>query len=173
MDKFLAFTWFFGCLVQKSFGAVDDYYGAKSWDDALEWLTKQPRPLTSIQYWGHGSVGRVWLAQQAIEASKFSVLIPCVTPASIVWFRTCSTFQGPAGYDFSKYLSNLLNCTIAGHTRVIGLLQGGLHTRKPNTEPSWPVDEGELPATAFYPQYGLAWSNNTVTCFVTNVPEGW
>ena len=169
-QKFLALSWLVGCWLQKLFGKVDKYYGASSWKDALEWLTKQGT-LTSIQYWGHGSPGCVWLAEQNSPVSQFHVLKPCVTADTLLWFRTCSTFQGAAGHTFSEHLSNDLNCTVAGYTRIIGLFQGGLHTRKPHTLPSWPITDVEFPKS-WLPQW-LRWGNNTITCFTTKIPDGW
>jgi len=169
---FLALTWKIGCFLHKLFGKLDDYRAATSWEDAFAWLEHQPKPLTSIQYWGHGSPGSVWLAQKAMPATRFRALIPYVTPDTVIWFRTCSTFQGQRGYDFSKYLVDLLQCTVAGHTRIIGLLQGGLHTRKPNELPSWPLTEGEHPKS-FWASLGLKGGNHTIFCLRASIPKGW
>lgn len=169
----LKVSWFLGCWIQKLFGAVDKYYGASSWEDALAWLSVQGAPLKSIQYWGHGSPGTIWLAQMAMPVDKFIETVkPKVVPDSIIWWRVCSAFQGLKGQGFSKRLANELDCTIAGHTRTIGPMQGGLHTRKPNTEPSWPVTDGELPSTILT-MLGIDTGNNTILCTTTKVPEGW
>jgi len=168
---FLKTSWLVGCWLQKLFGKVDRYYGASNWAEALHWLSQQG-PLESIQYWGHGSPGDVWLAGKALMRSSLGVLKPQLSPTSLLWFRTCSTFQGGAGYSFSMNLSTILGCTIAGHTRVIGLFQGGLHTRKPDSYPSWPLSEGEFPKS-FWTSIGLKWGNHTVTCLATKIPEGW
>ena len=81
---FLSFFWAAGCFIQKLFGKVDAYYGATSWDDAMSWLVGRPGTLTSVQYWGHGSPGIVWLAQMAIPLEKFIILInQKVDPSSI------------------------------------------------------------------------------------------
>ena len=164
-------SWFLGCWFQKLFGKVDAYYGATSWADALTWLTKLKGPFTSVQYWGHGGPGVVWLAQRACPTYDFTVLRTKVTPTTVVWFRTCSTFQGTRGYSFALTLCSLLGCVIAGHTRVIGPLQGGLHTQAPDTPPSWSLDEGELPKS-WWPA-SLHWGSNTVTCLATKIPKGW
>lgn len=171
---FLKTFWWFGCFIQKLFGKVDDYYGATSWDDALTWLSSKPDgTLSSIQYWGHGSPGAVYLAGEVLSWSKFITAVRSkVTPASLVWWRVCSSFQGPQGYVFSKKLADELNCTIAGHTREIGPMQGGLHTRKPQTDPSWPLTEGELPKS-WLTSIGWAGGNNTIFCLTTKIPDGW
>lgn len=165
-------SWAIGCFIQRWFGPVDAYYGAASWDDALKWILTRPKPITSIQYWGHGSEGRVWLAQVSVPAEEWLKVRPQLAdnPNVLLWFRTCSTFAGKAGHEFSRRLADGLNCVIAGHTRIIGLLQGGLHTRKPHTPASWPIEETELPGSKWpYLQKG----NNTITCFATRIPEGW
>lgn len=168
---FLKTSWLVGCLFQKLFGAVDDYYGATSWDDAVIWLRNRPSKLTMIQYWGHGSPGAIWLGGRYGWFGVFGDATNNIDSNTVVWLRTCSTFQGPAGHEYSEKMSDLLGCTVAGHTRIIGPLQGGLHTRKPYSDPSWPVTEGELPKS-WIPSF-FRWGNNTVTCLATKIPSGW
>ena len=69
------------------------------------------------------------------------------------------------------HLADLLDCTIAAHTRVIGLWQGGLHTHQPRTLPSWPVDEGEY--KGLLPAHLFPVGNNVIFCMTTRIPEGW
>jgi hypothetical protein len=171
-QAFLALTWKIGCFLHKLFGKLDAYHAATSWEDAFSWLEQQPGTLSSIQYWGHGSPGTAWLAGKSVDRSYFKKLVGKVTSRSVLWFRTCSTFQGSAGYDFSKYLVDTLQCTAAAHTRIIGLWQGGLHTRKPNELPSWPISEGELPKS-FWTTLGLKRGNNTIFCLRASIPKGW
>lgn len=168
---FLKTSWLVGCWLQKLFGAVDAYYGATSWENAIQWLALQPAPLSSIQYWGHGSPGCVYLAQKNIVPLGFYALRDSVTSKTVIWFRTCSTFQGARGQHFAMALADLLQCTVAGHTRIIGPLQGGLHTHVAAQSPSWPVSEGELPKS-WLPSW-IRGGNNTVTCLATKIPQGW
>jgi len=169
---FLCLTWKIGCFLHKLFGKLDDYYGAASWDDAFKWLETRPKPLMMIQYWGHGSPGTAWLAQMKLDEHQFIRLVASMTPSSTLWFRTCSTFQGQHGYDISKYLSTLLNCTVAGHTRTIGVLQSGLHTRKPNQPATWPLNEADEGNPKLV-NLGLQWGNNTIFCLRASIPSGW
>jgi hypothetical protein len=171
-QHFLALTWRIGCCIHWVFGKLDAYYGASSWDDAFKWLESRPGMLTSVQYWGHGSPGTAWLAGKPIDVTQFKRIQHKVVPATVLWFRTCSTFQGESGHTVSKYLTNLLGCTVAAHTRIIGVFQGGLHTRRPGEEPSWPVTEGEFPNSKLA-QLGLKWGNNTVLCLAARIPKGW
>lgn len=166
----LKVTWIVGCFFQKLFRVIDDYKGVASWKEAEEWLLSLKK-VSHIQYWGHGSPGCVWISQKYVSMSEWESLKPVVTPETVIWFRTCSTFQGLRGQHYSKTISNTLNCTIGGHTRIIGLLHGGLHTRRPNTDPSWPVTEGELPPS-WIPSH-FRWGNNTVWFWATKIPEGW
>jgi hypothetical protein len=173
MQRCLGFSWFLGCWFQKLIGKVDKYYGASSWADAIDWLkAQQPALLTNIQYWGHGRPGKVMLAGRYLDIGTMVALKPCVAPNTIIWFRTCSTFQGVPGHEFSSTLSNLLGCVVAGHTRVIGLFQGGLHTRRAGAPASWPTTEGEFKENILS-NNGLIWGNNTIFCLTTDVPKGW
>lgn len=171
MQKFLKTSWLVGCWFQKLVGAVDDYYGASSWEDAKAWLVKQETPLTTIQYWGHGSPGIVWLAGTPIYTSQWLSLKPFLSPDSLVWFRVCSSFQGRAGQAFSKRLADGLGCTIGGHTRIIGLWQGGLYTLAPNSMPSWSVDEG-INISNIRDDFKF-WNKHTILCLGTSIPKGW
>ena len=167
---FLKLCWAVGCWFQKVVGAVDAYYGASSWADAKDWLLKQKTPITVLQYWGHGSPAIVWSAGHAIPLSEWLSLKPILSPNSLVWFRVCNSFQGTRGQAFSKLLADNLGCTIAGHTRIIGIWQGGLYTRTPGSEPSWSVDEG---ADFLLSDYLRFWKNHTIFCLRTSIPKGW
>lgn len=168
---FLKLSWMVGCWIQRLFGAVDQTKGFDSWDAAIAWLKDRPGSIASLQFWGHGSPGAVYMAGREAPTLLWLQLSGKLTTASVIWFRACSVFQGESGYAFSKVLANGLNCTIAAHTRIVGFFQGGLYTRKPNTEPSWPKEEGELPGRLA--RLGLRWGNRTVICFATKIPAGW
>lgn len=172
-QSFLMLCWAVGCWFQKLVGAVDDYFGAESWEHAEEWLKRRGKPISQIQYWGHGSPGCVWLAQKLITVQQWLNIKAVLEPSqdTLIWFRTCSTFQGSKGHAFSKALADGLGCTIGGHTRIIGPLQGGLHTRKPSADPSWPDSEGELPKS-WWPSH-LRWGPHTIICLATKIPKGW
>jgi len=168
---FLKASWAVGCWLQKRLGLVDDYYGAASWLEAAEWLRQHEGPFQSIQYWGHGSPGLVWLAGKSMPEAFFAPVKPKLTADSTIWFRCCSVFCGAWGQEFSRMLADSLGCVIAGHTVTIGPWQGGLHTRKPFTSPSWPATERE-PGTGI-PVHLLPVFPNTIFCLTTTIPEGW
>lgn len=167
---FLKMTWLIGCWLQKLFGAVDEYKGVSSWEEAHQWLMSLNQ-IESLQYWGHGSPGAVWISQKLITAKQWASLRDRMMPSSLIWFRTCSTFQGLKGITYAKEVANGLGCTAAGHTRIIGPLQGGLHTIGPNAPATWPIAEGEFP-TSWWPPH-LRWGNNTITFLATKIPKGW
>ena len=171
-DHALAFWWWVGCVIQKLFGQVDDYYGAETWADAKAWLDSKPGPFMSVQYWGHGSQGTVWLAGKPVGWDQWLLLKSKMLPTSLLWFRICSSFGGRMGQQMSQVLADGLNCIVAGHTRIIGFIQGGLHTRKPNTPPSWAESEQELTET-WLTDAGLQWGNNSIFRFQTKIPDGW
>lgn len=171
MQWCLKTSWLLGCVFQKLVGAVDDYYGASSFADAEAWL-KTKGPLTSIQYWGHGSPGVIWLAGEAVPTKAWVSLKTLLSgPDAILWFRVCDSFQGASGQNFSRLLANNLNCTIAGHTRIIGLWQGGLYTRTPHSDPSWSVSEGGEPS--WLREDFKFWNKHTIFCLRTSIPKGW
>jgi len=171
---FLKTCWIAGAKIQKSTGAADAYFGANTWEEAFAWLRSQPT-VTSLQFFGHGAPASVYVGEADLDWSALTdVLKPKCTPATVVWFRGCSTFQGAKGHTFSQFMADNLRCTVAGHTRITGPWSGGLHTRKPNTAASWPQAEGEV-APSWIPK-DLKWSwpgPNMVLCTATKVPEGW
>ena len=172
-NKFLKLCWALGARLQVLFGVADACYGAGSWNDVYTWLASLgPCQFELIQYWGHGSPGCVWLHSRMLRWFEFiNVLRPLVTKDTVLWFRTCNSFRGTSGQEFSRVLANGLRCTVAGHTRTIGLIQGGLHTRKQDTLPSWRTSEGELP-DSWLPGY-MRWGPNSVWFWQTKIPEGW
>lgn len=168
----LMMTWALGSRLQKLFGIADEVYGASSWQDAKDWLLNlDTYKIESLQYWGHGSPGTTWLAGVPMPRTFFLTVKYLLDTNSLIWFRTCSTFQGRAGIELSRHLADTLECTIAGHTRIIGFLQGGLHTRKPFEPASWQENEKDLPSK-FLPQW-LVWGKNTIFCFQNKVPKNW
>lgn len=170
---FLKTSWRVGCALQKFFGAVDEYHGAESWDDAVAWLlTKQN--ITSLQYWGHGSPGIVWLAQKPMPYGALLPVKAALAPFALVWFRCCSVFQGRAGYAFAKTLADAMGCTVAGHSYIIGLWQSGLHTHRAGWHCGWSIDEGaEKLRCPRWPTYLRPWLPRTVFCLTTEVPKEW
>lgn len=152
---FLTTSWIVGGLLYRALGRIDEVYGATSWLDAVAWLNAvdQGREIAEIQYWGHGRWGRVMIGTDRFDAralddgthpmhDDFRAISARLTPASLVWFRTCMTFGTQVGQHFASSCARFFNCRVAGHTYVVGPLQSGLHSLSPGEAPSWPVVEG-------------------------------
>ena len=173
-QKLLMLSWLVGCWLQKLFGQVDAYHGIESIDEMRDLMKAKNTTFSSIQYWGHGSPGVVWISSKPHFDYHWFWLASFLKPESVVWFRVCQLFQGQVGERFSRTLSNHLGCTVAAHTRIIGLWQGGLHTRTPFSSPSWSLEEGlEVRKWAWLRDDFRFWNKNTVFCLVTKVPKGW
>lgn len=167
----LSWSWAVGAHLQKLFGFADAVYGAKSWEEATAWLRLHPtKHFDSIQFWGHGAPGVMYIGGMPAQRDTFNFLLGRVS-GGLIWFRACSVFQGHMGHLFSERLANTLGCIVAGHTRIIGLFQGGLHTRAPHTAACWPKTEGELPKS-WIPPY-LRWGPRSIFCLTTRIPAGW
>lgn len=176
MNALLALSWRVGAWIQKKLGIVDDVYGFDSvrrlrWIMSLAKMIKNPK-FTSVQFWGHGCPGYTFIAgQEMTEYDWTDILSDIVVPGATVWFRTCSTFQGALGKQFARGIADSLGVKAAGHTRTIGVLQGGLHTCTPNNPPTWRVEEGYLPGSLA--KLGLKWGDRTVFFWTTEIPKGW
>jgi len=171
---FLKTSWLVGCWLQKLFGKVDDYHGVDSLEEMIEWLQSKNTTFSSIQYWGHGSPGVVWISGQPLFENQWFWLESLLQADSVVWFRVCSLFQGKKGEVFSRILANRLGCAIAAHTRTIGVWQGGLHTRTPNSFPNWSLNEGtEIRKWSWLRDDFRFWNKNTIFCLRASIPKGW
>jgi hypothetical protein len=164
-------------------GRFDACYGTLNWADGLAWLANiQPgRPIAEIQYWGHGLPGTACLNNQLLDVSVVSSshsLNPALRkiarrlegPEALWWFRACSVFQAEAGQGFARVWSTFLGCRVAGFTRVIGPLQGGLHSLRPGRKPDWAVTEGQ--ESSWLPQW-IKWGPHTVNCLTGRIPDEW
>lgn len=176
---FLRLSWVVGAWLMRMRGKADHVAGFTSWSAALAWLAtvESERRIASIQFWGHGSPGRIYLNRVAFGStslgyysSPLAMIAARLEPGATFWMRSCSVFQGIVGRAFAVGLAGALRCRVASHTRVVGLLQGGLHTLAPGAEPSWPATEGEPPG--LWPAW-LQTDGRTVGCWTARVPDGW
>lgn len=150
---FLRLVWMLYAHVQKAIGNCDVVIGANSWREALEQVGKFTY-IRSLQYWGHGSDGTAWLAGEWLSVERLIPLAKNFAPDAYVWFRTCYTFNKPVGRLFALRLAEVLDCTVAGHTKVIGLLQPGFQRLEPGEIPDWADETG-----------------STLWCFQVNLPS--
>lgn len=173
-DK-LAAAWRPGTLLYRALRRVDATYGATSWDDAIAWLAARASPIRELQYWGHGTWGRVLVDREPIDASSLHRLAPvraALAPDALVWFRTCEAFGSPAGLDFAARAADYLGARVAGHTYVIGYYQSGLHALAPGVAPDWSPREGVVAGQSA----GKASARNepnTITCLRGTIPRPW
>lgn len=180
--KELRLSWITGGKFYKLFRSVEHHAGFDSWVDALKWLDSVApgQQINSIQFWGHGSPGRVWINGEYLSARSVLATSPHrnlllnlkerLTSDSLIWFRSCNVFAGQEGHLFAKLMASMMGCTIASHTYIVGPWQSGLHTIRPGEEPSWNLEEGldgeEL-------KWSMPWSPNTIFCLTGKIPKGW
>jgi hypothetical protein len=186
----LTFSWRVGGVLYRALGRLDDWKGAASWPEALDWLLERSREerIAEIQFWGHGNWGcvlidRVPLDLRALEPghawqARLAAVRERLVPGgdALWWFRTCETFGTARGHAFARAWTRFFGCRAAGHTYVIGPWQSGLHSLGPGEEPHWPVEEGVPPVARSGLRRGL-WSGprvpNTITCLHGRVPPGY
>lgn len=179
----LRFSWITGGKFYSMFRSVEHYAGFLSWIEAIKWLlsVEPDKKINSIQFWGHGSPGRVWIngdflsARSVLASSSHRELLinlkQRLTKDSLVWFRSCNVFTGKEGHLFATTMSKFLDCTVASHTFIVGPWQSGLHTIKPGEEPTWSVEEGL--GVNGEKLWSMPWSPNTIFCLTGKIPKGW
>ncbi len=180
--RLLVLAWRLGAWLYLLLGRLDDWYGAASWSDALEWLATHRRtePLREVQFWGHGKFGEARIGGEVLDATAVTPKHPLharlyavrerLRGEGLWWFRTCSTFATPRGQDFAQRFTDFLGCRTAGHTFIIGPFQSGLHSLAPGQQPSWPPDEG---VDGERPLWSKPGQPNTITCLHSRVPAGY
>ena len=160
---------------------------ARDWPTALADLLARTegRTLDEIQFWGHGKWGEALIGQDRLDArtiatggalhDPFCTLAPRLAgPDATLWFRTCETFGAHRGQTFARAISDLLGCSVAGHTHIIGPWQSGLHRLRPGQRPAWSPDSGLRKGSAEAPQQAR-WSRpglpRSVSCLRRALPS--
>lgn len=187
----LALSWKWGGKLYQMFHRFDLVISALSWEHAIEQILykTQDCPIGEIQFWGHGWPGAAFVGSDRLdiydfleghrsELANFLIQLSSQLDAdSLVWFRTCATFCGAKGQAFAYHLSDLLGCTVAGHTHIIGPWQAGLHTLKPHQDPYWSVGEGIAEGTPSRVKKAKTstpfTSPNGISCLTSKIPKGW
>lgn len=170
-------------------GRIDASRAATSWDEALSWLARvrPDEPLDEIQYWGHAKWGQAFIDDDRLTVDALAKSSPHAdnlraiakrmrSPSSLLWFRTCELFGADAGHDFARRFSDFMGCRVAGHTRVIGFWQSGLHSLSPGQIPTWSTDEGLVDGTPSHPISATDSSpfmDHTIHCLQGAIPHGW
>lgn len=183
----LRFSWITGGKFYKTFRGVEHHQGFDSWVEALKWIVsvEPDKKINSIQFWGHGSPGRVWINGEALSARSVLAtsehrdlllkLKERLTKDSVVWFRSCNVFSKQEGHLFAKLFSKMLGCRIASHTFIVGPWQSGLHTIEPDQEPTWSIEEGikKKKDGSEEKLWSMPWSPNTIFCLTGQIPKDW
>ena len=153
-ERFLRTSWRTGARLYAGLGRVDHHFGARSWQEALEWLgTIAPeRKIAELQLWGHGHWGLAKIDSDTLSMASFrrghahrplvERLAQRMDEDALLWFRTCETLGADAGQAFATACTEELGVRVAGHTFVIGVLQSGLHGLLPGRAPHWDPEEG-------------------------------
>lgn len=168
-DRFLLLWWKIGGFIMKLFGRIDDMKGVRSWKEAITWLNSHDE-ISSIQFWGHGSPGAIWIGSDPLVSWKLDenwrMLSNKLLPGAVFWIRACSVFRGAIGKSIAITLRDSLRCKVAGHVRIVGLIQPGLRTLSAGRSPiQWPQDpkrEGWFP-----------WDDRSVFCLRSSFPSNW
>jgi hypothetical protein len=167
----LADSWQLGGSVYRRLGRLDATRGCKTWAEAIGWL-KDFKFVDEVQFWGHGSPGRLWLGGQSLQPQDLKSL----DVRRLFWARTCGSFAGYPGQRLAWELAQTLGCKVAGHTHNIGLLHSGLRTLLPGRMANWSSYEGVKTGTPEAPQQ-VEWSSplapRTITFLHNDIPTGW
>jgi hypothetical protein len=183
----LGLSWHYGTQLYRAFGAVDAAFGARSFDEALAWLSgyRGARPIAELQFWGHGKWGAIFVDREVLDRSvlqpnhrlhgAFQGFRERLEPNALLWFRTCETLGATRGQDFAQALGDATGARVAGHTFVIGFFQSGLHCLAPGRRPLWSGEEGLAQGSAASPERALPSlpnAPNTITCLQSAIPDG-
>lgn len=181
----LSTAWWAGARLYRGRGLLDDFLGAASWSEALDYLAEHraEHPLAEVQFWGHGKWGDARIAADVLDErallrshplhAKLARVRQRLTPGALWWFRTCETFGAERGQHFARAFADFLGARTASHTFVIGYWQSGLHALDPGKAPDWSPEEGLIEGSARSP-VRAAWSapgqTNTISCLQGKLP---
>lgn len=183
----LTYSWIAGARLYRALGRFDAEHSVTSWTEGLDAVlaASEHERISEIQYWGHGKWGLARVGDERLDLERIEndsairdrliEIRDRLCDDALLWFRTCETFGAERGHEFSRSLSALLNCDVAGHTYIIGPWQSGLHRLRRGAKPSWDPREGLIKGDPQNP-HRAAWSRplapNTITCFRGDIPAG-
>ena len=181
--RLLGWSWRAGAALYRARGWLDGSLGARSVDEAFDFLGRAEDPIAEIQFWGHGKWGRALVDGESFDRSalapnhrlrpKLEALRERLAPGALVWFRTCETLGALPGQDFARALGDFLGARVAGHTFVIGFWQSGLHALEPGAAPTWDPREGLAGGTPERPERAHVSGPhlpNTISCLTGRLP---
>lgn len=182
----LGLAWQVGAHLYRGLGRLDAAFGARNFDEALEWLggVDASYPIAEVQFWGHGKWGRVFIERDVLDASalreghrlrrRLDAVRERLTSDALIWFRSCETFGARQGQDFAARLADYSGARVAGHTFVIGFFQSGLYVLRPGKVPHWSPSEGLARGTPEKPERALPsgpQEPHTVTALTGHIPS--
>jgi hypothetical protein len=184
----LSHAWRGGTQLYRALGRCDGSFGAASFSEGLSWLARYrpTRPISEVQYWGHGKWGRLFIAGEPFGRAAFAATHPHhrelsalrarLTGGALLWFRTCETFGAESGLAFAQNCADFFGCAVAGHTFIIGYWQSGLCRLEPGRTPNWSASEGLLEGSPHAPRKADSSGPRkprTITCLTGRVPSTW
>lgn len=177
-------SWFAGGMLYRLFRSLDHCRSASNLKENFTWLKDfmPEEKVAAWQFWGHGypggfKIGKDFFTVECMEPGH--PIFPALdefrsrlTPDSLIWLRTCASFQGVEGRELAVQMANFFGCRVAAHTRNIGAFHSGLYSVSPGRLPAWKDSDGENPHTG-----ELLGSNplakHTVTFLHGNFPKTW
>lgn len=183
----LTHSWWAGGRLFRRVRRLDHMHGFDTWGKALAWLAtvESDKPIREIQFWGHGSPGKVWIKAKPMtkhafeDPAFFGPLMQIrdrLTDDALIWFRTCATFCATRGREFATEWASQMNCRVAAHTYNIHAFQSGLHSLGPGETPRWPDTEGIAEGTPDRPlalRWSVPWASNTIFALRSTLPRNW
>lgn len=169
-DTPVGFTWKVGAFFGRPF--FDKIIYAKNWFDCENQLKALTEKYDEVQFWGHGSPGKIYIGGQNDPSSFWGNLEKVLNKDATVWLRVCSFAHGDHGKVMMHILSEVLGARLIAHTYVIGTWasQSGMHAvdTKNNLLAEWPDEEGRK-ENVFTSSNPLA--PNTVSAFRMFAPK--
>jgi hypothetical protein len=123
-------------------------------DAVTKILARRPQPgeVRSLQFWGHGWPGGMFVGDEALTPESFGEdhphraelerLMPYLHSRVRVYFEGCQTFAGTDGKRLARASAAFFGSrtTVSGHTRLLGynLDWGGSVRLRNGEEPAWP-----------------------------------
>jgi hypothetical protein len=120
-------------------------------------LARRPRPgeVRSLQFWGHGWPGGMFVGDEALTPESFDAghphrgelerLLPFLHPTVRVYFEGCQTFAAADGKRLARAAAAFFGprTVVSGHTRLLGynLDWGGSVRLRRGEAPAWPDDD--------------------------------
>ena len=138
----LSFVWRVGAVLLAALGRYDAVVGVRSWGEAQHAITATRGRFRHVEVWGHGRPGAPVIDSEPVAIETLAAIGTALAPSAVIWYRSCSVFQGERGQTFAAEAVNAARCTIAAHTFITWIWHSGLRTLAPGETPRWSPLEG-------------------------------